>query len=97
MWKWRITTKGMKNWTIQVIQRANQWFTAAQKLKTQHSTYYINQDAKRWWLTRVLNDWDPSSLITATTLSGSHSKFSKSKMASIGFVLSYVSIDLHTG
>ena len=39
-----------------VIQRANQWFTAAQKLKTQHSTYYINQDAKRWWLTRVLND-----------------------------------------
>ena len=48
-------------------------------------------------VTRVLNDWDPSSLITATTLSGSHSKFSKSKMASIGFVLSYVSIDLHTG
>ena len=32
---------------------------------------YINQDAKRWWLTRLLNDWDPSSPITPTTLSGS--------------------------
>ena len=27
---------------------------------------YIEQDAKRWQLTRLLNDWDPSSLITPT-------------------------------
>ena len=28
---------------------------------------YINQDAIKW----LLNDWDPSSVITPTTLSGS--------------------------
>ena len=27
---------------------------------------YINQDTKRWGLTWLLNDWNPSSLITPT-------------------------------
>ena len=29
---------------------------------------YINQDAKIWWLTWLLNDWDPSLLITPTAV-----------------------------
>ena len=34
------------------------------------NSWYINQDARGWGLTPLLNDWDPSSLITPTTLSG---------------------------
>ena len=66
--KWKIATKGMKKCTVQVIQKSQSMVHSSSEVEDTTINSYANQDAKRWWLTRL---WNPSSLITPTTLSGS--------------------------
>ena len=62
------------------LYNKQKWTTVIQKSQSMihsssESNSYVNQDAKRLWLTQFLNDWNPSSLITPTTVFGVHSKF----------------------
>ena len=52
----------------EVIQKGQSMVHSNSEVKDTTINSYINQDTKRWWLTWLLNDRDPSLLITPTTI-----------------------------